>query len=520
MRILLHILIFFAGVQTLLAQDVPLNSQIFLNPYYYNPAFAGFEDRPAFNFYYRQQWTGIQGAPNTVGFNFHTIFKKKINFGVYIMNDKRSILNTSRALVTFGYRASFGDFHYISFALSGGVGFNTIDLDAIDPNDPALVDALDNNLFLDGNAGINYYNNGFNLGISLPRIFKTKTLSNTTFDPGEISPLNDVILMTSYKWEISEERFAFEPYLVYFYKKDLPGQFEVIGRLIFADIFSIGASYRQDYGITALIGLNINDNFKFGYAYEFFNVSPAKFNNGSHDLQLSFIIGKGEKKGRINMIEKRRSMLRSMGKLHYRQKPVQKQYQVEKDPFEEQTETYSEEQALNDLLQSMNEEETFTTDTAGVEDIEPQVQEDTIDIFNIQFDEEPEPPLEVAPQIAPPPKSQPKPEISEEKALIRQIEEEAVEEFTFIEEDELKDTTEVVTEPEVEEYIEPTLDEEGLYIGPTEVVKGNHLLELEKGNYVVVGTFGNYREAEEYSDQLFIDGYYTKFGYVSQTKIY
>ena len=174
MRRIFHIILFLLGFQTVLAQELPLNSQIFMNPYYYNPAYAGFEDRPAFYVYRRQQWTGIEGAPVTTGFNFHTIFNEKINFGVHIMSDKRSILNTTRALITFGYRASFDDYHYISFGLSGGVGFNSIDLDAIDPNDPAIIDALDNNLFLDGNAGFNYYNKGFNLGLSLPKIFKSK----------------------------------------------------------------------------------------------------------------------------------------------------------------------------------------------------------------------------------------------------------------------------------------------------------------------------------------------------------
>jgi hypothetical protein len=71
-----------------------------------------------------------------------------------------------------------------------------------------------------------------------------------------------------------------------------------------------------------------------------------------------------------------------------------------------------------------------------------------------------------------------------------------------------------------EEFVEPTLNNEGVYIGPTTVKKGDHLLELDKGNYVVVGTFGSYREAEEYSDKLFIKGFYTKFGYITQTRIY
>ncbi len=531
MKLFFQIAIFLFCFQTVFAQDLPLNSQIFVNPYYYNPAYAGFEDRPALYVYRRQQWTGIEGAPVTSGFNFHTIFNEKVNFGVHIMNDERGILNTSRALFTVGYRASFDEFHYLSFALSGGVGFNSIDLDAIDPDDPAFIDALDNNVFLDGNAGLNYYNHGFNLGLSLPKIFRTKTLSNSEFAPSEISPLNDAIFMTSYKWEISEERFAIEPFMIYYYTKDLPGQFEAIGLIHLMDVFWIGASYRQDYGTSGMIGLNIKDNLKFGYAYEFFNVAPATFNNGTHDIQLALILGKKKKKGKVNLIQKRRDMLRSMGQL-----PSQKEqniYQVENDPFVPppvETEAYNEEDALQDLLDEMENEQAEPVDTISFTEQESPVEEDTVDIYNIQFDDEvtpePEAKVVVAPVVIPEPEK-----IDEEDALIRQMEEEAVEEFTFDENGELIETEDpdldqiadkIIAEVEEapEEYIEPTLDDEGIYIGPKTVIKGDHLLELEKGNYVVVGTFSNYREAEEHSDQLFIKGFYTKFGYISQTKIY
>ncbi|MCK5703606.1 MAG: PorP/SprF family type IX secretion system membrane protein, partial [Cyclobacteriaceae bacterium] len=417
MRILFHILLFIFFFQTVFAQELPFNSQIFVNPYYYNPAYAGFEDRPAFYVYRRQQWTGIEGAPVTTGFNFHTIFNEKINFGVHITSDKRSILNTTRALITFGYRASFDDYHYISFGLSGGIGFNTIDLDAIDPDDPAIIDALDNNMFLDGNAGFNYYNKGFNLGLSLPKIFKTNTISNSEFVTGEISPLNDAIFMTSYKWEISEEKFAIEPYGIYYYSKDFQSQFEAIGLIHLMDVFWIGASYRQDYGTTGFVGLNIKDNFKFGYAYEFFNVQPNEFSNGTHDIQLALVFGEKKKKGKVNLIQKRRNMLRSMGKLPSEQN--QNIYQVENDPFVPppvETETYNEEDALNDLMNEMENEQN--------------VPEDTIDIFNVQFDDDLVSEPEVVPVIVPVKVPEPK-EIDEEEALIRQMEEEAMEEFTF-----------------------------------------------------------------------------------------
>jgi len=524
-------LFFLLLIKPAFGQDMPLYSQIFLNPYYYNPAYAGFEDRPAFFVYHRQQWSGISGAPVTTGFNFHTIFNEKVNFGIHINNDKRGILGTSRALITFGYRASFDDFHYLSFGLSGGVGFNNIDFEAVDPNDPAIIEALDNNIFLDGNAGINYYNKGFNLGISLPKIFQSKTLSSTSFTQGDISPMNEAILMSSYMWQLSEDKLAFEPFVMYHYFKDLPGQFEAIGLLHFMNAIWFGGSYRQDYGITAHVGINIKDNFKFGYAYEFFDATPATFNNNTHDLQLAIIFGEKKKKGKVNLMQQRRNMLRSMGRLPSEQE--QKRYPVQNDPFvapePEPTEEYSEEDALQDLLNETNEPEPEPEAVVPVPvpDPEPEPSEEYGEEQALQdlLDEinEPEPEPEVVVPVTVP---EPEPEddvFVDEDELIMQIEDEPEEEITFDEFEELTSEDAVddsSIEPELDEFIEPTLDDAGKYIGPTTVVKGDHLLELEKGNYVVVGTFGTYRESEEYSDRLFMQGFYTKFGYISQTKIY
>ncbi|NJN27199.1 MAG: PorP/SprF family type IX secretion system membrane protein [Cyclobacteriaceae bacterium] len=519
MRILFQIVFFLLCVNTVLAQELPLNSQIFMNPYYYNPAFAGFEDRPAFYLYRRQQWTGIEGAPTTMGFSFHTIFNEKVTFGLNVINDKRSILNSTSALLTLGYRVTFDDFHYISFAISGGVGSNTIDLDEIDPNDPAIFEALDNNIFLDGNAGFNYYNKGFNFGLSLPKIFKTNTISNSSFSPGEISPLTDAILTTSYRWEISEEKFAIEPFAIYYYSEDMPGQFEAAGLMHLMDVFWLGASYRQEYGITGLVGINIKDNFKFGYAYEFYNTQPAVFDNGTHDIQLAMIFGKKKKKGKVNLIQQRRNMLQSMGKLPSQQKTVQ----VENDPFvPPPAETYNEEEALQDLIDDMNTDQQVVEQVPEVpiEEVAPEQDEALQELLDEMNEESQAQEIPVEPEVIIEEPVVPEPEIiDEEEALIRQMEDEGNEQITFDDPVELIET-EAPEAGQKEEFIEPTLDDQGKYIGPTTVTKGDHLLELEKGNYVVVGTFGSYRDAEEHSDQLFIKGFYTKFGYISQTKIY
>lgn len=58
------------------------------------------------------------------------------------------------------------------------------------------------------------------------------------------------------------------------------------------------------------------------------------------------------------------------------------------------------------------------------------------------------------------------------------------------------------------------------YTGPETVKAGNHKLDLKEGYYVVVGVFGSYERAKEYSETLFQTGYYTKYGYSSDAGYY
>jgi Type IX secretion system membrane protein PorP/SprF len=47
------------------AQQIPLYSQYFANPFIYNPAWAGLDKFGSVNITHRNQWDGIEGAPVT-----------------------------------------------------------------------------------------------------------------------------------------------------------------------------------------------------------------------------------------------------------------------------------------------------------------------------------------------------------------------------------------------------------------------------------------------------------------------
>lgn len=450
--IIASILFFFQAVS---GQELPITTQVFLNPYFYNPAFAGFENRPALSLGSRQQWTAIEGAPKTMTFNFHTAIAEKIPFGVNVYSHKRGILSTTHALLSVGYRARFDEEnHYLSFAISGGAAFNSLDLDLNNnslANDYVISAAMNNKTMLDGNAGLLYHNNGFNLGISLPKLFVTGITDTSavggSLQIGDLNPLNEGIAMLNYKLKLSDDGMAVDPWVIYHYNSYGTGQLEANARMIVKDFMWVGGGYRMDYGASAFFGFNIKSNFKFGYAYE---LGSSELGTGaSHEFQVSLIFGKTEKEKRKgSFYERRRAMLNTMRGNTQTTAPAQNQnlYAPQNDPF-----------------------------------AQPEPQKETAPASNLYGNPEPE---ETAPPAQP-----------EEKPVLSAFDTPKKEEVT-------------------------TRNETGIYIGPKVVKKGDHLLELEQGYYVIVGTFDSYRDAEEYSDKLFMQGYYTKFGYISQTTDY
>ena len=75
-------------------------------------------------------------------------------------------------------------------------------------------------------------------------------------------------------------------------------------------------------------------------------------------------------------------------------------------------------------------------------------------------------------------------------------------------------------EQPIEEIPEETIPNEVIQ-EVEEVVKGNHLLELPEGIYLIAGVFEYYENANKFSDQLFLKGYHeTLVGFVSEKGYY
>ena len=74
---------------SLSSQQEPMFTQYMDNQIFVNPAFTGAKDYLEITGVYREQWVGINGAPNSTTFSFQTPLKNKsLAIGADFLNDK------------------------------------------------------------------------------------------------------------------------------------------------------------------------------------------------------------------------------------------------------------------------------------------------------------------------------------------------------------------------------------------------------------------------------------------------
>ena len=291
MRKILFIIFIISLTISAYGQQYPVFNQYLLNPVIYNPAAIGNSGYTELNLTYRQQWAGIQDAPVTQALNFQFPINEKIQIGLNAYNDYAVLLNSSSVNIGIAYRVKLDRQHMIKFGLSSGVGFNSFELEKVDnPNDPALRDVLEQTTFLSGQFGVFYQYKNLNIGASLPQLYKYNAIDTSNFQKVTIDQLSNYIITMSYRINFSPV-IAAEPFLQYRKSDNQTDIIEAGSMFNYKDLFSIGGSYRHQYGVVGFVGININNSINLSYAYELATSQSLSIGNGSHELNLKIRFG-------------------------------------------------------------------------------------------------------------------------------------------------------------------------------------------------------------------------------------
>lgn len=357
------------------AQEIPVYSSYYVNPFLYNPGYAGTMGGPVFSANYRRQWLNIAEGPSTSTFTFHAPLKFGLSTGLLAYNDTRSIISTNNILLTLGYSMKLGDNFLMSLGLSGGVLNNIIDLSTVDPANPGIPNLPVNNLTLDGRVGIWMILKNASLGVALPRIFDPNLVNTENFSDIQISPVDVFMAHLRYKHEIDLGRrnvLAIEPNALYYQPIQTTSPVaEGLLNIRFNNLISAGMGYRQYNGLIATAGLSYFW-FEINYTYDAASSSIGGFNNSSHEIHIGFNFGdnpqKTKKKQVSSFIAQRAE---AAAKLRQQQEEarLQRLEELRKQQQEqrEQAEVQKREQERQDSIALLREEERIQAEKAAME---------------------------------------------------------------------------------------------------------------------------------------------------------
>lgn len=283
--------LFILTLFTVQAQQPQVYNQFFMNPYMYNPAYAGVEGHAAIFVMYRDQWTNVEGAPQISHASFHVPLQGGIAIGGAAFNVTQGLLSTSAIKGTASYLVNIDRTHFLRFGMSLGAGINSVNITEFDsPGDQAFENFLDQSTFFIGDVGVAYHFGHFNVGISLPNLFSYNPITQKEVADIKFSPTDNAILKMNYRGHVSDD-FAFEPHLIYRYSSVIPHQFEGVMIAHLYHIVWVGASYRQDAGIIGLAGAKVKEKFAIGFAYELGNSNISGDLGPTLEVNLGYHLG-------------------------------------------------------------------------------------------------------------------------------------------------------------------------------------------------------------------------------------
>ncbi len=281
-------------------QLTPVTNHYVLNPLTINPAFAG--NRSVMNIaaFYRKQWVGIKGAPETVSLTMDTpVANDKIGLGLIVISDKIGVTKETQFNTNYSYKIEMGK-GVLSLGLGAGLFVtNTAwsDLVVLDEGDEYYL--IDSKVFTVPNFsfGSYYSNNKFFAGLSIPKLIGQRF----DFDKNKYVLKNNFkeylyLLNTGYLVDVSP-KVKFLPSTMIALSMGNRILFDVNAHFRIMDRFWLGASYRNNRSVTGMFQFHLTNQLKFAYTYDFDFNKLRTFSSGSHEVMLRY-----EFRYRINAI--------------------------------------------------------------------------------------------------------------------------------------------------------------------------------------------------------------------------
>jgi type IX secretion system PorP/SprF family membrane protein len=261
-------------------------TQYLFNLYDINSAYAGNHNSGSFALRHRSQWIGMEGAPVSQQFSFHTPLGEKIGVGVKMNNDRIGAREQQAIRVTGAWKLRLNE-GTLSLGLAGGIirhGLNSGKLTAFDENDIQLQQINNNVITPVADFSAFYHTRKFYVGFDCGRINRSR-INHTESSLARLY-FNSSVVAGWMKRIGQSNLIQLSGLLKYSEGKLWQAEFNLL--YLHNNKYWLGGGYRILSGFQVFAAMNLTDHLRFGLSYDVAGKSMRGFHDGSAEAFLGY----------------------------------------------------------------------------------------------------------------------------------------------------------------------------------------------------------------------------------------
>ena len=260
------------------AQQFPLQSQYQFNYSVINPSVIVENDFTSVRASFRQQWVGFSDRP--IATQYLSMYKGFGNngLGINFFNDETGgAFNKTGLSFSYAHKVLLAESESELFlGISGGA--SKVNISNI--SDPAIINS--NDIYPEVTFGIYLKKNDLRFGVSIPGLLNENIeLTNSADNIIE----SNIYTMISYQYQLSKDITVLPSFLLKSTKER--SQVDANVNLKFNNKIWVGASYRQDFGPSIFVGLDLGKLFSI-YSHDITTNDAYSYSNGSNEFTIGY----------------------------------------------------------------------------------------------------------------------------------------------------------------------------------------------------------------------------------------
>ncbi|WP_321288832.1 PorP/SprF family type IX secretion system membrane protein [uncultured Sunxiuqinia sp.] len=275
------------------AQTDPIFTQYMNSIQTVNPAYAGMWEKVGVQVFTRQYYVGHSGAPLTKSVSFYSPVKNENNgIGLNIVDDRIGYEKKLTVTADYAYQVRLDWKTYLRMGLKAGfINYDNLLTqyqlypDGID--DPQFMEDVHINFMVSWGIGAMVYSKDYYVSFSIPQIIQNDFQANRN-NYSSLAELRYAYLIGGYIFG-QQRQIRFKPSFMLKGAIGAPIQADVSANFLFYNKFWLGAMYRTNNTVAAVMQLVVLKNLRLGYAVDY-SISQEfrKYQLGTHEIRLIY----------------------------------------------------------------------------------------------------------------------------------------------------------------------------------------------------------------------------------------